>query len=96
MRPAVDAASIAGEFSLVELADVIAASRLVVSVNTGVMHLASLLGAATVSLEGPGRRSTVGGRSVRARDPSCRRYPAAAISISDSSMPANVLIVWMA
>jgi ADP-heptose:LPS heptosyltransferase len=48
-----DAASIAGEFSLVELADVLAASDVVVSVNTGVMHLAALLGVRTVSLEGP-------------------------------------------
>jgi heptosyltransferase I len=47
------AKSIAGEYLLVELADVLAASQLVVSVNTGVMHLASLLGAATISLEGP-------------------------------------------
>lgn len=47
------ATSIAGGYSLVELADVIAASQLVVSVNTGVMHLASLLGAPTISLEGP-------------------------------------------
>ncbi|MGH7616488.1 MAG: glycosyltransferase family 9 protein [Gemmatimonadaceae bacterium] len=47
------ASSIAGEFSLVELADVLAASDLVVSVNTGIMHLAALLGVATVSLEGP-------------------------------------------
>jgi heptosyltransferase III len=48
-----DAQSIAGEYSLVELADILAASDLVVSVNTGVMHLAALLGAPTVSLEGP-------------------------------------------
>jgi lipopolysaccharide heptosyltransferase III len=47
------ARSIAGTYSLVELADVLAVSDVVVSVNTGVMHLAALLGAATVSLEGP-------------------------------------------
>lgn len=52
-REGTDATSVAGEFSLVELADVIAACRLVVSVNTGVMHLAALLGVPTVSLEGP-------------------------------------------
>jgi heptosyltransferase III len=52
-RTGCGATSIAGAFSLVELADVLAASQLVVSVNTGVMHLASLLGAATISLEGP-------------------------------------------
>jgi lipopolysaccharide heptosyltransferase III len=45
--------SIAGRYSLEELADVLAASDLVVSVNTGVMHLAALLGARTISLEGP-------------------------------------------
>lgn len=48
-----DAASIAGDYSLIELADVLAASDVVVSVNTGVMHLAALLGVPTVSLEGP-------------------------------------------
>jgi heptosyltransferase I len=48
-----EARSIAGEYSLVELADVLSASDVVVSVNTGVMHLAALLGAPTVSLEGP-------------------------------------------
>lgn len=53
MRAGCDATSIAGDFSLVELADVLAASDVVVSVNTGVMHLAALLGVATVSLEGP-------------------------------------------
>jgi ADP-heptose:LPS heptosyltransferase len=47
------ARSIASEYSLVELADVLAASDIVVSVNTGVMHLAAMLGAPTVSLEGP-------------------------------------------
>lgn len=50
---ACDARCIAGEHSLVELADVLVASDVVVSVNTGVMHLAALLGAPTVSLEGP-------------------------------------------
>lgn len=45
-------ASIA-EFTLPELADVLSASEVVVSVNTGVMHLAAMVGARTVSLEGP-------------------------------------------
>jgi len=45
--------SIAGDFTLAELADVFASSDVVVSVNTGVMHLAALLGVPTVSLEGP-------------------------------------------
>jgi ADP-heptose:LPS heptosyltransferase len=48
-----EARSIAGHYSLEQLADVIAASDLVVSVNTGVMHLAALLGTRTISLEGP-------------------------------------------
>jgi heptosyltransferase I len=48
-----DARSIAGEFTLAELADILASSNVVVSVNTGVMHLAALIGAPTVSLEGP-------------------------------------------
>jgi heptosyltransferase-3 len=42
-----------GAFTLAELPDLFAASRAVVSVNTGVMHLAALIGARTVSLEGP-------------------------------------------
>ena len=41
------------ECSLLELADILAASAVVVGVNTGVTHLAALLGARTVSLEGP-------------------------------------------
>jgi ADP-heptose:LPS heptosyltransferase len=49
----VPATSIAGQFSLLELADVLVASTMVVSVNTGVMHLSALVGAPTVSLEGP-------------------------------------------
>lgn len=43
----------AGVFSLSEVAEVLAASEAVVSVNTGLMHLAALVGARTVSLEGP-------------------------------------------
>ncbi|MEO6878375.1 MAG: glycosyltransferase family 9 protein [Gemmatimonadaceae bacterium] len=43
----------AGKYTLTELADVFAASEVVVSVNTGVMHLSALVGARTVSLEGP-------------------------------------------
>lgn len=49
----VKAASLAGEFTLPELADILARSSAVISVNTGVMHLASMLGVPTVSLEGP-------------------------------------------
>lgn len=49
-QPATDAA---GTYTLTEVADVLAASEVVVSVNTGLMHLAALVGAPTVSLEGP-------------------------------------------
>ena len=49
----VSATSIAGRYTLAELADVLVASAVVVSVNTGIMHLAALVGARTVSLEGP-------------------------------------------
>jgi heptosyltransferase III len=71
-----DARSIAGEYSLAELADVLADSDLVVSVNTGVMHLAALLGAPTVSLEGPAaphRWRPIGprARSVMSTLPGC-------------------------
>jgi ADP-heptose:LPS heptosyltransferase len=45
--------NMAGQLSLPELADLLAASDVVVSVNTGVAHLAGLVGARTVSLEGP-------------------------------------------
>ena len=47
------AESVAGRYSLSELADVLSTASLVVSVNTGVMHLAALLGAPTLSLNGP-------------------------------------------
>jgi heptosyltransferase I len=49
----VPATNAAGAYRLPELADLYAASEVVVSVNTGVMHLAALVGARTVSLEGP-------------------------------------------
>ena len=45
--------NVAGEYTLVELVDVLAAAEAVISVNTGVMHLAAMIGAVTVSLEGP-------------------------------------------
>jgi len=43
----------AGAFTINELADVLTRSKIVVSVNTGVMHMAALLGARTVGLHGP-------------------------------------------
>jgi heptosyltransferase I len=47
------AESVAASYSLVEMADLLAESAVVVSVNTGIMHLAALVGARTVSLDGP-------------------------------------------
>lgn len=49
----IDVFDAAGRYSLPELTDLLARADLVVSVNTGVMHLAALCGARTVSLEGP-------------------------------------------
>ena len=45
--------SIAGEFKIPELVNVIADARCVVSVNTGVMHLAGGVGVPTIALNGP-------------------------------------------
>jgi heptosyltransferase I len=47
------AVSGSGQYSLAELADVLCEAAITISVNTGTMHLAALLGAPTVSLEGP-------------------------------------------
>jgi ADP-heptose:LPS heptosyltransferase len=44
---------LAGRLSLADVLDVVAASELVVSVNTGLMHIAAALGVPTVSLNGP-------------------------------------------
>lgn len=49
----IDVVDAGGTYTLPQLADVLARSSVVVSVNTGVMHLAGLVGARTVSLEGP-------------------------------------------
>lgn len=49
----IDVVDAGGKYTLPQLADVLAKSSVVVSVNTGVMHLAGLIGARTVSLEGP-------------------------------------------
>jgi heptosyltransferase-3 len=59
--------SLAGEVSLRELANVISDSVGVVSVNTGIMHLAAMLGAPTVGISGPtnpARWGPVGPRAV--------------------------------
>ncbi len=42
-----------GRLNLAELVDLLSASRCVISVNTGVMHLAAASGAPTVALNGP-------------------------------------------
>ena len=44
---------LAGKYDLRELLDLLRGSRCVVSVNTGVMHLAAAVGAPTVALNGP-------------------------------------------
>ncbi len=45
--------SVAGRFNVPELVNVIADARCVVSVNTGVMHLAAGVGVPTIALNGP-------------------------------------------
>jgi heptosyltransferase III len=45
--------SVAGDYTLAELTDVLVASEAVISVNTGVMHLAAMLGVLTIALNGP-------------------------------------------
>ncbi|HET9103116.1 MAG TPA: glycosyltransferase family 9 protein [Solirubrobacteraceae bacterium] len=52
-RPVDGVVSIAGEHSFPELLAVLARARCVVSVNTGLMHLAAAVGAPTIALNGP-------------------------------------------
>jgi ADP-heptose:LPS heptosyltransferase len=57
----------AGKHSLEELADLLATAGCVVSVNTGIAHLAAAVGAPTITLNGPtdGRRwGPIGPRAV--------------------------------
>jgi heptosyltransferase-3 len=49
----VNGVNAAGEYTFRQLVDVLAGSACVVSVNTGVMHLAAAVGAPTVGLNGP-------------------------------------------
>lgn len=59
--------SIAGKISLAELAAQLANAAAVISVNTGIMHLASLAGAPTIGLHGatnPERWGPTGPRSI--------------------------------
>ncbi len=53
MRCTSEVVDLAGQFSLVELLDVLYASSCVISVNTGTMHLAAAAGAPIVALNGP-------------------------------------------
>lgn len=62
----------AGKLSLVDLRDLLIQSDAVISVNTGVMHLSALLGALTVSLNGPTnaiRWGGVGNKAVNVNVP---------------------------
>lgn len=45
--------NIAGRYCLTEMVGVLAAAKCVISVNTGVMHMAAAVGAPTVALNGP-------------------------------------------
>jgi ADP-heptose:LPS heptosyltransferase len=56
--------SLCGSLSLAELAGAIKASRLLVTIDTGVLHLASALHAPTLALHGPTRSDRWGGRSA--------------------------------
>jgi ADP-heptose:LPS heptosyltransferase len=70
--PELPVTCIAGEVSLRELAAVLKSAAAVVSVNTGVMHLASLLDAPLVALHGPTSRrrwGPVGARSIALAPP---------------------------
>ena len=60
-------ASIAGRFGIAELIDVVGHARCVVSVNTGVMHLAAAVGTWTIALNGPtssSRWGPIGPRTI--------------------------------
>lgn len=48
-----DIFSVAGQYRVSELVDVLADARCVISVNTGVMHLAAAVGVPTIALNGP-------------------------------------------
>jgi heptosyltransferase III len=56
----------AGKYDLAEVVDLLSGSRCVVSVNTGVMHLAAATGAPTVGLNGPTSARRWGPRGERA------------------------------
>ena len=61
-----------GEDGFVSLARLLRRARVVVSVNTGVMHLAAILGTPTVSINGPnrnGRWGPIGPRAIGVEAP---------------------------
>ena len=60
------AAQFIGTDGFVPLSHLLHRSRVVVSVNTGVMHLAAILGAPTVSINGPNRNGRWGPVGLRA------------------------------
>lgn len=64
--PAETAFSLCGKLSLVELAGVLLRSRLLITVDTGVLHLASALNTPVVGLHGPTRSSRWGAQSEKA------------------------------
>lgn len=71
-RAELRAVAFAGVDGFVSLAHLLGRARVVVSVNTGVMHLAAVLGAATVSINGPnrnGRWGPVGPRAIGVEAP---------------------------
>lgn len=66
------AVAFTGTDGFVSLAHLLRRARVVVSVNTGVMHLAAILGAPTVSINGPnrnGRWGPVGERAIGVEAP---------------------------
>ncbi len=61
-----DAVAFVGTDGFVSLARLLRRARVVVSVNTGVMHLAAIVGAPTVSINGPNRNGRWGPMGPRA------------------------------
>lgn len=75
-RHGMQVANLAGRSTLAELAALLERSAMVVSVNTGIMHMAAAVGAPTVDLHGPTRASRWGGvgshvRAVESALPGC-------------------------
>jgi ADP-heptose:LPS heptosyltransferase len=64
--PASSAFSLCGKLSLIELARTLRAARLLLTIDTGVLHLGAALDAPTVALHGPTRSARWGASSVAA------------------------------